>query len=91
MYFTDIQYVDSASVDEKGLLTGRAEYSMQLKDYLESNNKLKNRTCFVYYNLKKKNLQKEINKLKQKYQRNKSVVVLDVNPEFTFKKAELYY
>ena len=91
VYFTNIQYVDSAAVDEKGLLTGRAEYSMQLKDYLESNNKLKNRTCFVYYNLKKKNLQKEINKLKQKYQKNKSVVVLDVNPEFTFKKAELYY
>ena len=86
VYFTNIQYVDSAAVDEKGLLAGRAEYSMQLKDYLESNNKLKNRTCFVYYNL-----QKEINNLQQKYQKNKSGVVLDVNPEFTFKKAELYY
>ena len=63
---------------------------MQLKDYLESNKKLKNRTCFVYYNRKKKNLQKEISKLKQKYQKNKSIVVLDVDPEFTFKKAELY-
>lgn len=88
--FTNIQYVDSAAVDEKGLLSGRAEYSMQLKDYLESNKKLKNRTCFVYYNRKKKNLQKEISKLKQKYQKNKSIVVLDVDPEFTFKKAELY-
>ena len=90
VYFTNIQYVDSAAVDEKGLLSGRAEYSMQLKDYLESNKKLKNRTCFVYYNRKKKNLQKEISKLKQKYQKNKSIVVLDVDPEFTFKKAELY-
>ena len=90
VYFTNIQYVDSAAVDEKGLLSGRAEYSMQLKDYLESNKKLKNRTCFVYYNRKKKNLQKEISKLKQKYQKNKSIVVLDVDPELTFKKAELY-
>lgn len=90
VYFTDIQFVDSASVSEKGLLSGRAEYSMQLKDYLETNKKHTNRTCFVYYNRKKKNLQKEINKLKQKYQKNKSIVVLDVDPEFIFKKAELY-
>ena len=85
VYFTNIQYVD------KDLLGGRAEYSMQLKDYLESNKKLKNRTCFVYFNRKKKNLQKEINKLKEKYQKNKSIVVLEVDPEFIFKKAELYY
>ena len=58
VYFTNIQYVDSAAVDDKDLLVGRAEYSMQLKDYLESNKQLKNRTCFVYFNRKKKNLQK---------------------------------
>ena len=91
VYFTNIQYVDSAAVDDKDLLVGRAEYSMQLKDYLESNKQLKNRTCFVYFNRKKKNLQKEINKLKEKYQKNKSIVVLEVDPEFIFKKAELYY
>ena len=91
VYFTNIQYVDSAAVDDKDLLVGRAEYSMQLKDYLESNKQLKNRTCFVYFNRKKKNLQKEINKLKEKYQKNKSIVVLEVDSEFIFKKAELYY
>ena len=84
VYFTNIQYVDSAAVDDKDLLVGRA-------DYLESNKQLKNRTCFVYFNRKKKNLQKEINKLKEKYQKNKSIVVLEVDPEFIFKKAELYY
>lgn len=91
VYFTNIQYVDSAAVDDKDLLVGRAEYSMQLKDYLESNKQLKNRTCFVYFNRKKKNLQKEIKKLKEKYQKNKSIVVLEVDSEFIFKKAELYY
>ena len=34
VYFTNIQYVDSAAADDKGLLPGRAEYSMQLKEYL---------------------------------------------------------
>ena len=49
VYFTNIQYVDSAAVDDKDLLVGRAEYSMQLKDYLESNKQLKNRTCFSLF------------------------------------------
>ena len=35
VYFTDVQYLDSAAVDDKGLLVGRALYSIQLKDYLE--------------------------------------------------------
>ena len=64
VYFTDIQYVDSAMVGGDGLLVGRAQYSIQLKEYLEQQENGKNRTCFVYYNKKKKNLQKEINKEK---------------------------
>lgn len=35
VYFTDIQYVDSAMVGGDGLLVGRAQYSIQLKEYLE--------------------------------------------------------
>ena len=87
VYFTDIQYVDSASLSDNGLLIGRAQYSIQLKEYLEQKENGKNRTCFVYYNKKKKNLQKEINKLKEKYQKGNALVLIDVNPEFQFKKA----
>lgn len=90
VYFTDIQYVDSAMVGGDGLLVGRAQYSIQLKEYLEQQENGKNRTCFVYYNKKKKNLQKEINKLKEKYQKGNTLVLLDVDPEFKFKKAEIY-
>ena len=73
-----------------GLLVGRAQYSIQLKEYLEQQENGKNRTCFVYYNKKKKNLQKEINKLKEKYQKGNTLVLLDVDPEFKFEKAEIY-
>ena len=50
VYFTNVQYVDSASLGEKGLLDGRAQYSIQLKEYLESKENGKNRTCFIYFN-----------------------------------------
>lgn len=90
VYFTDIQYVDSASLSDNGLLIGRAQYSIQLKEYLEQKENGKNRTCFVYYNKKKKNLQKEINKLKEKYQKGNTLVLIDVNPEFKFEKAIQY-
>lgn len=90
VYFTDIQLVDSAALGEKDLLAERAQYSMQLKEYIEEHQNGRNRTCFVYYNLKKKKLQKEITKLRTKYQKNQSMVILDVNPEFRFTKADLY-
>ena len=90
VYFTDIQLVDSAALGDKGLLKGRAQYSTQLKDFLEDNGVGKNRTCFVYYNPKKKKLQKELLKLKQKYQKGKTLILKDVDPSFKFEKAELY-
>lgn len=87
VYFTGIQYIDSAAIGTNGLLLDRSMYSMQLKDYIEQNQNGKNRTCFIYYNQKKKKLQKEVSKLKQRYQKNKSILVLDVNPDFKFEKA----
>ena len=47
VYFTDIQFLDSAQVDGKGFLVGRSQYSVQLKDYLETKEGGKNRTCFM--------------------------------------------
>lgn len=90
IYFTDIQYLDSASLNDKGLLDGRSQYSIQLKNYLESRMDGKNRTCFIFFHRKKKNLQKEMSKLRQKYQKNSTLVVKEVNPDFKFEKAELY-
>lgn len=90
VYFTDIQQVDSAFIGDKGLLQDRAQYSLQLKDYLESNEGGKNRTCFVYYNTKRKKLQKELTKIKQKYQKGKNQVLRNVNTDFKFQKADSY-
>lgn len=90
VYFTDIQFLDSAQVDGKGFLVGRSQYSVQLKDYLETKEGGKNRTCFIFFNLKKNKLQKELQKLKEKYNKGKNMVLKDVNPEFKFEKAELY-
>lgn len=90
VYFTDIQFLDSAQVDGKGFLVGRSLYSVQLKDYLETKEGGKNRTCFMFFNLKKNKLQKELQKLKEKYNKGKNMVLKDVNPEFKFEKAELY-
>lgn len=90
VYFTNIQFLDSAQVDGKGFLVGRSQYSVQLKDYLETKEGGKNRTCFMFFNLKKNKLQKELQKLKEKYNKGKNMVLKDVNPEFKFEKAELY-
>lgn len=90
VYFTDIQFLDSAQMDGKGFLVGRSQYSVQLKDYLETKEGGKNRTCFMFFNLKKNKLQKELQKLKEKYNKGKNMVLKDVDPEFKFEKAELY-
>lgn len=90
VYFTDVQYLDSAVVDNKGFLVGRSQYSVQLKDYLETKEGVKNRTCFMFFNVKKNKLQKELLKLKEKYGKGNTLVLKSVNPEFKFEKAEMY-
>ncbi|WP_177601248.1 hypothetical protein [uncultured Phocaeicola sp.] len=87
VYFTDIQRVDSAALDEKGLLVGRSQYSLQLKDYLEQHEEGTNRTCFMFFNTKKKKLEKEIHKLKVKYQKGNTLVLKDLGSSFRFEKA----
>ena len=81
VYFTDVQYLDSAAVD-------RALYSIQLKDYLEQKQDGKNRTCFMFFSRKKKNVQKELKKLKEKYTKGGSLFLQDVNAEFKFEKPD---
>ena len=90
VYITDIQFLDSAVVDGKGFLVGRSQYSLQLKDYLETKENGKNRTCFMFFNVKKNKLQKELSQLQEKYKKGGSLVLKSVNPEFKFEKAEMY-
>lgn len=89
VFFTDIQYLDSAAVDDKGFLVSRSSYSFQLKDYLEQKQGEKNRTCFMFFNRKKGKLEKEIQKLKEKYAKGKTLVIRSVDTDFKFEKPEL--
>lgn len=88
VFFTDIQFVDSAAGDEKDMLVGRASYSYQLKDYLEQKQGEQNRTCFMFFNRKKAKLEKEMKKLKEKYQKGGTLVIRDVDSAFHFEKPE---
>ena len=66
IYFTDIQLLDSVKLDNNKLLPQRSHYSYQLKNYLEGQEGLVNRTCFVYFDTNKSKLEKTVAKLKAK-------------------------
>ena len=63
VYFTEIQLLDSVRLDKNKMLPERSQYSYQLKNYLENEEGLTNRTCFVYFSNSRKKLQKTINKM----------------------------
>lgn len=90
VYFTEIQLLDSVKLDKNKLLPERVQYSYQLKNYLEEEEGLVNRTCFVYFSDNKKKLQKTIAKIKTKYQKGKTMLIREVNPNaFHFRKPEV--
>lgn len=89
VYFTEIQLLDSVRLDKNKMLPERSQYSYQLKNYLENEEGLTNSTCFVYFSNSRKKLQKTINKMKTKYQKGKTLLIREVNPNaFKFKKPE---
>ena len=89
VYFTEIQLLDSVYLDKNKMLPERSHYSYQLKNYLENEEGLADRTCFVYFSNKKRTLQKEISKMKTKYQKGNTLLIREVNPNaFRFTKPE---
>lgn len=91
IYFTDIQFVDSVNVDKNKLLPMRSQYSDQLENYLEQVKGMKNRTCFIYFNEKKSKLEKNINKMKENYQKEGKSILRELDDEFKFTKAVAEY
>ena len=87
IYFTDVQIVDSVVLDKNKLLPLRELYSEQLEDYLENNLGMKNRTCFIYFDVKKAKVEKEIKKMKEKYLKDGKAVLKEVGTEFKFTKV----
>ena len=89
VYYTEIQVLDSISLDKNGFLPKRDLYSYQLKNYLELEKGLPNRTCMIYFSENKKKLSKEAVKVMNKYKKNKSVVLQKINTgDFKFSKPE---
>ena len=89
VYFTDIQVLDSVKLDKGGFLPKRDLYTYQLKNYLEFDLKCPDYTCMIYFSENKKKLEKESAKVKSKYKKNKSIVLMPIDPDaFRFKKPE---
>ena len=87
IYFTDIQYLDSISLDKDKLLPLRGQYSEQLEDYLENKLGLKDRTCFIYFDAKKAKLEKVMKKMKDQYKKDGKAVLKEIGVDFQFTKA----
>lgn len=90
VYFTNVQLVDSVELDKDDLLPQRQQYSYQLKTYLQSKGESENRTCFIYFNTNKEKLEKEMKKLKEKYQKGGKSILRQVDADFKFTKAIIY-
>jgi hypothetical protein len=85
-FYTDIQVLDSVQL-KNGFLPQRDLYSYQLKNYLEVDKGLPNRTCMIYFSQNKKKLDKEVLKVIGKYKKNKSITLQKIETsEFRFKK-----
>lgn len=87
IYFTDVQFVDSVTLNSEKLLPNRSQYSEQLEDYLKMREDGKNRTCFIYYNKKKAALEKMVKKMKEKYQKDGKSILKETGSDFKFTKA----
>lgn len=91
VYFTDIQFVDSVTLDkETKLLPMRSQYSEQLDTYLEQVKGMETRTCFIYFDQKKSALEKVIKKMKEEYKKGGKSIIRDVDADFKFTKAIEY-
>ena len=89
VHLTDVQEFRGVGLVNKGFLEARSSYSYQLKTYLENFKNLPHRTCTVYFSEKKSKLMKKYEKLKSKYQVDKSVNLQLLDPSFfSFKKYE---
>lgn len=88
VYFTEVQELDSATLNKNGFLNKRDAYSYQLKNHLE-NKGLEHRTCMTYFSDSKSEMNSEFSKLSAKYKKNKAYrYQLIDKSEFHFTKAE---
>ena len=102
VHFTNVQEIDTVWIESKGhFLLGRDLYSHQLRNYLNEK-QMPGRTCVVFYDTKRKKLEKQFLKMKRLYSQPKDgknrkrdeshfdVRFLD-DGEFKFKNAKISF
>ena len=86
IYMTDVQYFDSVKINKDGSLQNYANYSQQMKIFLEGTLGEYNQTCAVIYSDNKKKLEKRYVKMRKRYQADKEKVLMKLGTAFTFLK-----
>lgn len=93
VYFTDIQEIDSAWINEKTkFLISRDNYSYQLKNYFNNIGE-EHRTCIISFALKRKEIEKKYKKMREKYVKSGSYDIRTVETKdfhFTAIKPDKY-
>lgn len=90
IYLTEIAEIHSMKLQKKtNFLPFRAEFSLQLREYLEGSLGNTNETCCMFYSDKRKKLSKRFYKLKKRYldEGNWQIVMVGQD-KFSFKKPD---
>jgi len=84
-YISEIHHFKGNFIEKKtGFLENRAIYAEQMKIYLEQNYP-GYETCAIFYDTKKKAIEKKYNKVRRRYQKDKSTKLVELPvTEFTF-------
>lgn len=89
VYCTEIQQLDSVTLNKDGFLPLRNEYAKQLNNYIEYQQGKKNYTCMIYFSDKKKKIDKEAVKLMNKYMKSEGLVLQKLEiTSFVFKPVK---
>ena len=84
---TDVQYLDSMIINKDGSIQNYANYSIQMKVYLEGMLGESNQTCAVIYSDNKKKLEKRFVKMRKRYQTSKNKLLRQIGTDtFRFHK-----
>lgn len=87
VYFTTVQELPGAKLDQKGFLKDRSIYSYELKDFMGQIG-MKHRTCILFFDCNKGKLKKKFDKIQTKYLQNKTEIQVLENTEFLFTDLE---
>ena len=85
VYFTEIQYIDGAVIEDK-FLPNRHLYSYELKDYMSYEEGKPGRTSFVFFSSKRSKLEKKELKVKKRLVEREGKTVRYLGDKFKFSK-----